>query len=287
MVSNFESDKNLVEGRFMANKTLNSVSVVIPAYNENEKILDTIKECETSLKGMDHEIIIVDDGSLDGTYEKVQEFSRANNNIRIINYGDNRGKGFALRYGFKHSKGNLVVFIDADMNIHPRQILTFIKEMERTGADVVVGSKRHHDSKINYPINRKILSEIYYRFVKLLFGIQVKDTQAGLKLYKRKVLEDICPMVLVKKYAFDIEILANAYRLGYKITDAPIEINMNLDSHVNKKAIWNMFWDTCAIFYRMKIIHYYDNKFENINNIRMAKGHENKNKFGFEMDGTY
>jgi len=68
-----------------------------------------------------------------------------------------RGKGFALRYGFKYTKGNLVVFIDADMNIHPRQILTFIKEMERTGADVVVGSKRHPDSKINYPSTGKYL----------------------------------------------------------------------------------------------------------------------------------
>lgn len=267
----------------MINRTFNSISVVIPAYNENEKILDTIKECETSLTGMDHEIIIVDDGSLDGTYEKVQEFARANNNVRIINYGDNRGKGFALRYGFKHSKGNFVVFIDADMNIHPRQILTFIKEMERTDADVVVGSKRHHDSKINYPINRKILSEMYYRFVKILFGIRVKDTQAGLKLYKRKVLEDICPMVLVKKYAFDIEMLANAYRLGYKIIDAPIEINMNFDSHVNKKAIWNMFWDTCAIFYRMKVIHYYDYKLE-INKNRITTLEHEKKKY---METTY
>ena len=260
----------------MINKTLKSVSVVIPAYNENEIILDTIKECEISLTGIDHEIIIVDDGSLDGTYEKVQEFARGNNNVRIVNYGCNRGKGFALRYGFKHTKGNFVVFIDADMNIHPRQILAFIKEMERTAADVVVGSKRHPDSKINYPINRKIFSEIYYRFVKVLFGIQVKDTQVGLKLYKRKVLEDICPMVLVKKYAFDIEILANAYRLGYKIRDAPVEINMNFDSHVNKKAIWNMFWDTCAIFYRMKVIHYYDNALEmNKNRIRTPE-HEKK-----------
>ena len=270
----------------MINKTWMSVSVVIPAYNENEMILKTIKECETSLKGIDHEIIIVDDGSLDGTYELVQEFARGHSNVRIINYGCNQGKGYALRYGFRHTRGDIVAFIDADMNIHPRQILTFIKEMERTNADVVVGSKRHPDSRINYPINRKIFSEIYYRFVKILFGIKVKDTQVGLKIYKRTVLEDICPMVLVKKYAFDIEILANAYRLGYKITDAPIEINMNFDSHVNKKAIWNMFWDTCAIFYRMKIIHYYDNKFENINNIRMAKGHENKNKFGFEMDSN-
>jgi len=270
----------------MINKTWNSLSVVIPAFNENEKILDTIKECEISLTGIDHEIIVVDDGSLDGTYEKVQEFTIGNNNVRIVNYGCNRGKGFALRYGFKQTQGNFVVFIDADMNIHPRQILTFIKEMERTGADVVVGSKRHPDSKINYPVNRKIFSEIYYRFVKILFGIQVKDTQVGLKLYKRKVLEDICPMVLVKKYAFDIEILANAYRLGYTIRDAPIEINMNFESHINKKAIWHMFFDTLAIFYRMKIIHYYDDKLVMMNKIKMTDKFENKNHYRNEIAGN-
>ncbi len=266
----------------MINKTWKTVSVVIPAYNENEMILETIKECETSLKGIDHEIVVVDDGSLDGTYEKVREFARGHSNVIIVNYGCNRGKGYALRYGFKQTKGDLVAFIDADMNIHPRQILTFIKEMERTDADIVVGSKRHPDSKINYPLNRKIFSEVYYRFVKTLFGIQVKDTQVGLKLYKRKVLQKICPVVLVKKYAFDIEILANAYRLGYKIRDAPIEINMSFDSHVNKKAIWNMFLDTCAIFYRMKIIHYYDNKLGMINNSTMAITSENKKKYGYE-----
>lgn len=239
-----------------------TLSVIIPAYNENGIILETINECVKSLNGLNPEIIIVDDGSLDGTYEKVAEFAEIHKNVRVVTYGDNHGKGFAVRYGFKQSTGDLVAFIDADLNIHPRQILRLIKEMERSGADIVVGSKRHKDSKIKYPINRKIYSDIYYWMVKTLFGIPVKDTQVGLKLYKREVLEKICPIVLVKRYAFDIEILANACRLGYKISEAPVEINMNFDGHINKKAIWNMFWDTCAVFYRMKIIHYYDKKLE-------------------------
>lgn len=257
-------------------KAFKTVSIVIPAYNENEIILETLKECISSLKGIKHEIIIVDDGSHDGTYQKVQGFAILNKNIKIVNYGGNYGKGFAIRYGFKHTTGEIVAFIDADMNIHPRQILTFIKEMKMIDADVVVGSKRHPDSKVNYPLKRKIFSEIYYLFVKTLFGIQVRDTQVGLKLYKRKVLEDICPIVLVKRYAFDIEILANAHRLGYKIKEAPVEINMDFDSHVNKKSIWNMFWDTCAIFYRMNIIHYYDTKLERIKNRETTIDFENK-----------
>lgn len=259
----------------ISDKTGKKISVVIPAYNENGIILETIKECLSSLKGFDNEIIIVDDGSHDGTYETVKEFAKAHKNIEIVNYGGNQGKGYAIRYGFKHTTGDMVAFIDADMNIHPGQILTFINEMKRTGTDVVVGSKRHPDSKVNYPINRKIFSNIYYMFIKILFGLNVRDTQVGMKLYKRKVLDDVCPIVLVKRYAFDIEVLANAHRLGYKIIEAPVEINMDFDSKVNKRAIWNMLWDTCAVFYRMKIIHYYDEKLRMIKNMTIEFENEN------------
>lgn len=239
-------------------KKTKRLSVVIPAYNEKDIICEMLKECISSLEGIDYEIIIVDDGSLDGTYDKVIEFAKRYKTTRIINYGDNHGKGFAIRYGARFATGDMVAFIDADLNIHPRQIMTLVKKMEENDVDIVVGSKRHPESKIKYPINRIILSEFYYYFVKTLFGIPVRDAQVGLKLYKRKVVEDIFPIALVKRYAFDIEILANAHRMGYKMCEAPVEINMNFDSNINKKAIWNMFWDTCAVFYRMKLIHYYD-----------------------------
>lgn len=239
------------------------LSIVIPAYNENKVICEMLKETTSSLNGINHEIIIVDDGSLDGTYDKVVEFSKNHKNIKIVNYGDNHGKGFAIRYGAKYATGDIVAFIDADLNIHPIQILRLIEEMEKSGADIVVGSKRHKDSNVKYPLNRKIYSDLYYYFVKTLFGVPIKDTQVGLKLYKREVVEKIFPIVLVKRYAFAIEVLANAHKMGYKMVEAPIDINMDFDSNVNKKAIWNMFVDTCAVFYRMKIIHYYDKVMKN------------------------
>lgn len=235
-----------------------TLSVVIPAYNENNIIIKMLEECVSSLDGLKYDIILVDDGSLDGTRKKAQEFADRCGHIKIVDYGDNHGKGFAIRYGAKFATGDLVAFIDADLNIHPRQILRLIEEMEKSGADIVVGSKRHGESKVKYPLHRKILSEFYYYFVKILFGIPVRDTQVGLKLYKREIVEKIFPIVLVKKYAFAIEILANAHRMGYKIVEAPVEINMDFDSKVNKEAIWNMFWDTCAVFYRMNIICHYD-----------------------------
>lgn len=237
---------------------LRKLSVIIPAYNESENITNTLNECISSLENINMEIIVVDDGSYDGTHIKAKEFAKQHNNIKIIRNDENQGKGFAIKHGFKYATGDLIALIDADMNIHPRLILGLLEKMNQTGADIVVGSKRHPSSKVDYPFTRKILSDIYYLFVKTLFSLPVKDTQVGLKLYERKVLEDVLPKVLVKKYAFDIEILSNAIRMGYNITSAPVELNVGFNSHINYKAIWNMFIDTCAVFYRMKIVHYYD-----------------------------
>ncbi|MCX9011234.1 MAG: glycosyltransferase family 2 protein [Candidatus Methanoperedens sp.] len=239
-------------------KLIERLSVVIPAYNENRIILDTLKECISSLGDIKPEVIVVDDGSLDGTLEKVQDFAKKNPDVRIVTYGGNQGKGYAVKSGFRYATGDVIAFIDADLNLHPRQIPKMMEYMEKYDVDVVVGSKRHPESKVSYPLLRKILSEMYYLLVRTLFGLPVKDTQVGLKLYKREVLVDVLPKVLVKRYAFDIEILANAHRLGYKIIESPIEVNMSFSSHVNMKAIWNMLLDTSAVFYRMKILKYYD-----------------------------
>ena len=98
---------------------------------------------------------------------------------------------------------------------------------------------------------------------RLLFGLNVRDTQVGLKLYRRVVLEDVLPRLLVKRFAFDIEILAVAWRLGYKrIYEAPVELEFSAASTITSRSFWTiiyrMLWDTLAVFYRLKIVHYYD-----------------------------
>ena len=109
-----------------------------------------------------------------------------------------------------------------------------------------------------------MLSWVYQKFTKLLFGLDVTDTQVGMKIYKRRVLEDVLPRLLVKQFAFDIEILAVAHHLGYRrIFEAPVEINLfsSKSSIVWGKMfriIFNMLNDTFAVFYRLRILHYYD-----------------------------
>ena len=239
---------------------MNELSVIVPCYNGEGYICSSLKAIEDEVKNLagSYEIILVDDGSTDRTFREAQKVR--SDNIKIFRYEKNSGKGHAVKYGFKFAAGKLVSFIDADLDLHPRQISRFLGEMKKTGADIVIGSKRHPESMVNYPLKRKILSRIYQALVWALFGLNVRDTQVGLKLFKFKCLKDIMPKILVKKYAFDLEILANAHRLGYKIVEAPIELDFKNSSSINTYAIWKMFLDTLAVFYRMRILRYYDKK---------------------------
>ena len=95
--------------------------------------------------------------------------------------------------------------------------------------------------------------------VRALFGLPVRDTQTGIKLFKRAVLERVLPRILVKRFAFDLELLANAHHFGYRIVEAPVTLNFRrVCSRLRISAVWNVFLDTLAIFYRMRILHYYD-----------------------------
>ncbi len=236
------------------------ISVILPTFNEEDTIENVLKETVNVLNDINDkwEIIVVDDGSRDLTFTIAKRFARNDKRIKVLSYRRNMGKGFALKYGYEHAKGDLIVFMDADLDLHPKQIKKFIEIMEREKADVVVGSKRHPESKVNYPLKRRVLSDAYFLMIKILFNLNVKDTQVGLKLFKRKVLRDVMPRILVKRYAFDVEVLANAVRRGYKIAEAPVELDFKHSSNIRWKDIWKMLVDTLAVAYRMHIRRYYD-----------------------------
>ena len=192
------------------------LSVVVPAFNEAERLDSNLIRMKKTFDKLPltYEVVIVNDGSSDSTLKTAQKFSKKNKNFKTISYKKNRGKGYAVKRGFFNTKGNLINFLDADGDLPPKQIKTFLKYMKKHKADVVVGSKRHPESVIDYPLKRKFLSWGYYIMNRILFQLPVKDTQSGLKLFKREVLEDVFPKTLIKRFAFDLEILANANRKG-------------------------------------------------------------------------
>ena len=242
------------------------LTVLMPAHDEGAGIYDNIGETIKVLQGggRDYEIIVIDDGSSDNTYEEAARFAADNSCVKIIRNHTNLGKGSALREGFGASTGDLVVFIDADLDLHPSQLQVFFDFMRNENADVVIGSKRHPQSKLYYPLHRKIVSAVYFFLVKLMFRLPIHDTQTGLKLFKRDVLEKVFPQMLVKKFAFDLELLVLAHRHGYEIAEAPVvvdyrpNIGRKIKKWVRLNDIYTTWWDTTAIFYRLYILRHYD-----------------------------
>jgi glycosyltransferase involved in cell wall biosynthesis len=247
--------------KLKVNKKL--VSIIIPAYIQEETIIKDLLRIEQVLYELryEFEIIVVVDGMQDKTFEKAKKIK--SKNIKVYGYETNKGKGYAIRYGMIKAKGDIIGFVDAGMDINPNGISMLLENFEWYRADVIVGSKRHHASKVNYPIDRRIISFLSQIFIKILFGLNVRDTQVGLKFFRRKVIVDVLPRLIVKKFAFDIEILVVAHYLGYKrIFEAPVDLTLNFSGSIVSRDLFKILldtlWDTLAIFYRLKIKKYYD-----------------------------
>jgi glycosyltransferase involved in cell wall biosynthesis len=234
------------------------LSVVVPAYREGKRIHQNITRLLDELNKLDatYEVVIVSDGNTDDT---VREARRVRSpRVRVFHYPMNIGKGFAVSLGVDQSVGELVTFIDADMELDPANIAGFIELMRSSNCDAVIGSKRHPDSKVDYPRFRRFQSWAYQLLIWMLFNLNVRDTQTGLKLFRRQVLQDSLPLLAIKRFAFDLELLVVARQLGYRnVCEAPITLNYQFESTVNLGSAWRVLWDTAAIFYRLRILRYY------------------------------
>lgn len=238
------------------------LSVIVPVYCQEKTIKKDLKNIDnvlhSGLKEYDYEIICIVDGEIDGTHMEAKRTK--SKKIKVFSYKENRGKGYAVRYGMARANGHLISFLDAGMDISPKGIMMLMAHMEWYNADVIVGSKRHPVSRVNYPLRRRIYSIGYHLGVKLLFGLPLTDTQSGIKIFKRKVVEKVLPRLLVRTYAMDIEMLSVAKYLGFgRIYEAPIEVRFDKrTSKIRWHTIFRMILDTIAVFYRLKILRFYD-----------------------------
>lgn len=251
--------KTVVEQPLQADSNL--LTVIVPAYNCNsinrdllsiQKYLDELNR--------PYEIICVVDGSKTEK-DKTADLAKSvrGPRIKVYFYRQNRGKGYAVRFGMARARGGIIAFIDAGNDLNASGIGLALEHMKWYKADVIVGSKRHHASRVEYPLKRKILSFLVQRATRFLFGLDISDTQTGLKVFRREVLEKVLPRLLVKRWAFDLEMLAVSHRLGYtRIYESPVELQFNFASNVGMDSVINFANDFLAVFYRTHILHYYD-----------------------------
>jgi glycosyltransferase involved in cell wall biosynthesis len=241
------------------------LSVVVPVYNEGEKIVENIRIISERIGrslGEPFELVVVSDGSIDRTHEHLLE--QRSENVRVIHYDRNLGKGYAVKVGALAARGQWISFVDADLDLDPSSIPRFLEIARAENLDFAIGSKRHPDSIVQYPRSRRVASWLYQQLVRLLFGLDVRDTQTGLKVFRQEVAEEVIPLLLVKQFAFDLELLAVANSLGFgRIRELPIVLEYRFTaSGVRPMAVLSALVDTAAIFYRLRILGYYREKRE-------------------------
>ena len=239
------------------------LSIVLPAYNEEDNIVRAISKVDEAISslGFTYEIIVVNDGSNDGTVKRALEYAQNNNHVRVIGYPRNMGKGYAIKTGFMKAKGHAVIFLDSDLDIKPVRVKQYIQALDY--GDIVIASKRHPNSRVEVPPLRRFLSRGFNLLVRLLTRLDVSDTQSGLKAMRKDSLEKVFSSLLVKRYAFDVELLAVANLYGLKIIEMPVSLKIT-NSLFNPKEIFKMFIDLLAITYRIRIKRYYQNHISNL-----------------------
>jgi O-antigen/teichoic acid export membrane protein len=233
------------------------LSMIVPCYNPGPALESFLTRLTVELEHEGpNEIIVVSDGSTDDSVGIARRF--ASPSFRVIHYAERSGKGHALRVGLSSARGSYIGFIDGDGEIDPLAVGPFLSLMRLYEPDVILGSKRHPMSVVSYPGLRRIMSWVYHKLTRVLFRINVRDTQTGLKVIRRDVLSEVLPRMLEKRYAFDLELLVVARVLGFtKVFEAPVRIDYRFSSNVNPDAVFRILLDTAAVFYRRYVLDTY------------------------------
>jgi glycosyltransferase involved in cell wall biosynthesis len=243
--------------------TVPALSLVLPAYNAASYIAANVRQVISALESLEQpfEVIVVCDGCTDGTFVAATEI--ADDRVRTLCYPENRGKGYAVCYGIVHARGRLVGWLDADLDISPSVVVAAVDRFTGHDVDAVIGSKRHPDSQVEYPLKRRLMSWGFQLLVRILFRINVRDTQVGAKVFRREMLTTVVPLLLIKQYAFDLEVLAVGAEFGFdRIEEVPIQLRYRFTgTGITRHAVRRMFQDTLAIAYRIHLRHWYVRQF--------------------------
>ena len=198
------------------------LSVVIPVFNEVNTIDNVIQRVRSS--GLPIEIILVDDGSRDGTREKLKNLEQQSD-IRIILHEKNRGKGAALKTGFQHAKGDIVVIQDADMEYDPQDFRYLIQPIIEDEADVVYGTRYGHQDRPVAPLWHYSVNRFISLLTSIKTGLYLSDVETCYKLFPRKLIQDLVPKLKEDRFGFEIEVTVRLARQKIRFYERPIRFH--------------------------------------------------------------
>ena len=206
---------------------MDSISIVIPAYNEEQRLGPTLTAILSFLSQRPTrfaEVLVVDDGSRDGTARIVEQFSAAHPQIRLLRNPGNRGKGYSVRHGVLESRGEWILFTDADLSAPIEELDKLFDAVRRTHADIAIGSRALERSLIQVHQSwfRETAGRMFNLFLRLLTGLPFLDTQCGFKLYRRQAAQEIFRRQRLERFGFDAEVLYIARRLGFRCVEVPV-----------------------------------------------------------------
>jgi glycosyltransferase involved in cell wall biosynthesis len=234
-----------------------SITIIIPAHNEEKRLLTSMQriiEYCTS-QHWDYEVVIVEDGSTDGTVNVIHDLISGNNRIKLISNKERLGKGRAIKHGVITAEKKYITYMDADLSADPSEIerlLLFIDEF-----DIVVGSRilRGELPPINRPFTRSFLSRCYSKLFRTMFRtVSVYDPQCGLKLFKSRAAHILLSQTQTSGFAFDCEVLVKASKLGLRIKEVPIIWRHSYGSKVSLlHEIMTMAKDLLSVWYKDKV----------------------------------
>jgi dolichyl-phosphate beta-glucosyltransferase len=200
------------------------LTIVIPAYDEECRLGRTIDHVAAFLDtaGREYELVLVDDGSRDGTLALMRRLQRADPRVRVVALQPNRGKGRAVAEGIRVSRGQLVLFSDADLST-PIAELPKLERAIEMGADVALGSRAAPGaSEVDQPIYRRAMGRIFNLLVRLVLVADFRDTQCGFKLFRGMVARELFVSLRTEGFAFDVEVLLHAQRAGHRVVEVPV-----------------------------------------------------------------
>jgi len=232
------------------------LSIIIPAYNEARRLPVTLIDIDKRIREMNlesYEILVVDDGSKDKTVEIVKRFMPIMSNLKLIEGEKNCGKGAVVKKGMLEAHGAIRLFMDADNSTTIDQFLTMRPYFEE-GAQVVIGSRDIKGAKLDppQPFYKRVLGNMGNLFIQALVLPGIWDTQCGFKAFTAKAAEDIFLAARVERWAFDIEALALAKKMGYEIREIPVHWVNDLRSRVKLLAYLQVLFETVLIWWRIK-----------------------------------